>query len=235
MKFDRKSVIVALAAITTLIAATPILAQDTLPLDKPCGASGSCMPSVVSSTVNSAPTGSVLEEQFNSVDAWETYIDPERGIELSVKNGIYSAYTQSPGFVWGLNDEVHTDVVLEVQAVPLSIYSSNGFGLMCRADDGNGYFFMITGSGHYAIFVGTDDAFQPLVNWQASTAIKSGLDNNLIRAECVGNQLSLYANNQQLVAVTDNTYQQGFAGMAVAAADGEPAYVGFDNMTIFQP
>ena len=230
MKFGKFSFFI-IVAIATFFAVTPILAQEGTPLDKPCAASPACM----SSVVNSAPTGSVSQESFDSANAWETYIDPERGIELNVKNGIYSAYTQNPGFVWGLNDQVHTDVVLEVQAVPLTIHGSIGFGVMCRASEGNGYFFMITGSGHYAIFIGTDDALEPLVNWQPSPAIQSGLDNNLIRAECIGDQLALYANDQPLVEITDSTYQQGFAGIAIAAADGEPAYVGFDNMTIFQP
>lgn len=231
MKFDSKSVFVAIAASIVFIAATPILAQDSLPLDKPCAASASCM----SSIANAAPTGSLSQENFDSIDAWENYTDPTRGIELGVEGGIYRAYTQNPGFVWGLNNDVHTDVVLEVQAVPLTIYGSNGFGVMCRANEGNGYFFMITGNGYFAIFRGTDNALEPLVDWQQSRAIQSGLNNNVIRAECIDDNLSLYANNQLLASVNDSTFTEGFAGMAVAAAEGEPADVAFDNMSIFQP
>src|SRR5262245_60907034 len=89
----------------------------------------------------------LLLETFDSEQAWEQYSSP-RGVELGVENGVYRAYTGNSGYVWGLNQLEHSDVILEVDVTPLTSHYENGFGVMCRADtsnNGDGYYFMLTG------------------------------------------------------------------------------------------
>ena len=58
---------------------------------------------------------SLLNETFDSPDAWENY--EFEGTSLSVSNGAYQIASTGEGFSWGLNDVEHTDVVIEVTAV----------------------------------------------------------------------------------------------------------------------
>ena len=74
----------------------------------------------------------VTLETFDAADAWEQY-SSRLGVKLGGENGVYRAYTMNGGYIWGLNDDNHTDVILEVEATPLTIHYSNGFGIMCRA------------------------------------------------------------------------------------------------------
>src|SRR5262245_61005631 len=75
----------------------------------------------------------LLAETFDVESDWEQYSSPN-GVELGVENGVYRAYTMSEGFVWGLNNQAFANVVLEVEATPLTPNFENGYGIMCRAD-----------------------------------------------------------------------------------------------------
>ena len=178
----------------------------------------------------------LVVETFDRVDAWEQYSSP-RGVELGVENGVYRAYTMNEGYVWGLNDQPHSDAILEVNVTPLTIHYENGFGVMCRADtsnNGDGYYFMITGNGYYSIRIGQGDEVRPLVDWQQSDAIHPEIDSNRLRAICIGNHLAFYANDELLAVTVDDTYETGYAGLSVAGADYSDIDVTFDNFAIYQ-
>src|SRR5687767_3728663 len=170
--------------------------------------------------------GNVLvSETFESVDAWEQYSSPA-GVELGVDRGAYRAYTMNGGYVWGLNDALHTNVIIEVQTTPMSIDPNMGFGIMCRADtsnNGDGYYFIVNGNGYFTIRIAEGDMVLPLVEWAQSDAVKQGIDTNTLRAVCVGDYLALYANDELVAQVNDSTYSEGFTGLAVAAASGSEA------------
>jgi hypothetical protein len=140
------------------------------------------------------------------------------------------------GYAWGLNKQSHTDVILEVEMTPLTIHYENGFGIMCRADtsnNGDGYYFMITGMGYYSIRIGQGDEVRALVDWQQSDAIHPEIDTNRIRAICMGNTLAFYVNDELLAMTVDDVYQTGYAGMAVTTADNSDIDVAFDNLAIY--
>src|SRR6266496_335468 len=69
-------------------------------------------------------------ETFTHQDDWEAYSSP-KGVELGVENGVYRMSSINQGYVWGLNKEQHSDVVLQVDATPLTPDTNNAFGLMC--------------------------------------------------------------------------------------------------------
>jgi hypothetical protein len=174
-------------------------------------------------------------ETFDAVTAWEQYSNP-MGVELGVENGVYRAYTMNGGYVWGLNAEQHTDIILEVEATPMNFHFGNGYGLMCRAEeDGDGYYFMINAAGYFSIAKGDGEYIVPLVDWQPSDAIHQEIDRNRIRAACVGSVLTLHVNNELVAEVTDTTYSAGFAGLSVAGAANTDADVVFDNLAMYVP
>ncbi|MEP7290827.1 MAG: hypothetical protein ABI835_03540 [Chloroflexota bacterium] len=177
---------------------------------------------------------SVLEEAFDLASAWETYSSPT-GVELGVENGVYRAYTANAGYVWGLNSEEHTNMVAEIDVTPLTPFQDIGAGIMCRADvsnNGDGYYFMVNANGYYSIRMGQGDEIVPLIDWEPSTAIHAGIDQNTIRAVCVEDQLAMYVNDELVANIVDDTYSSGYAGLAVAAGENG-VDMAFDNLILY--
>lgn len=179
-------------------------------------------------------TGEVLlTESFDETAAWETYVQGD--VAFQVVDGAYRTQTSDGGYVWGLNETEHNDVVIEVTATQLSSFEDNAYGVMCRSDTGNngdGYYFLISGDGYYAIAKGEGDDVNELVEWTTSSAINQGQASNTIRAVCIDNYLALYVNDEFVVDTEDSEYTSGYAGFAAAAFDEGNVEASFDNLTI---
>jgi hypothetical protein len=101
-----------------------------------------------------------------------------------------------------------------------------------NVNNGDGYVFLVEGSGRFAIMRSKGGSVTPLVNWTDSAVINKGPAQNQIRAVCMGDYLALYVNGQFLGDATDDTYTQGQAGLVGASADRLGLLVQFDNLTI---
>ena len=179
-------------------------------------------------------TGEVLlNESFDEVTAWETYVSGEDAFQ--VVDGAYRTQTGDGGYIWGLNETEHDDVVIEVTSRQISSFENNAYGVMCRADtsnNGDGYYFLISGDGYYAISKGEGENVNVLVDWTTSSAINEGQASNTIRAVCIDDYLALYVNGEFVADTEDDDYASGYAGFAAAAFDGGNADISFDNLTI---
>lgn len=177
----------------------------------------------------------LLNEQFDDSDAWETY--QEDDISFKVTKGAYRMVYVGDGYTWGLNDEVHSDVVLRVETTQNSEYENNSYGVMCRADTENnsaGYYFRISGDGYYTISMSDGEETTALVEWEESKAINQGQESNEIVAVCVGEYLAMYVNGELLAETTDDTFSEGFAGFSVGAYDDGDVDISFDNLLIWE-
>ncbi|MCA9934633.1 MAG: hypothetical protein H6662_19965 [Ardenticatenaceae bacterium] len=175
----------------------------------------------------------LLNETFDSPNAWETYLDD--GVALQVMDGAYRVQTGDAGYIWGLNEQNHSDVVIEVEASQLSTFENNAYGVMCRSDtsnNGDGYYFLVSGDGYYAISKGEGEDVTPLVDWTSNSAINKGTATNTIRAVCVGDYLALYVNGKFMAETNDSSYANGYAGFAATAFEGGDTDISFDNLTI---
>ena len=177
----------------------------------------------------------LLTESFDEASAWETYLDD--GIALQVVDGAYRVQTGDEGYIWGLNDASHNDVILEVTANQLSAHKNNAYGVMCRSDtsnNGDGYYFFVSGDGFYAISRGEGDEVTPIVEWTESSAINTGATSNKLRAVCIGDYLALYVNDKFVAEVNDTMFSNGYAGFAARTFEGGDIAVTFDDLTIWQ-
>ncbi len=177
----------------------------------------------------------LLNEGFNEPGAWETFTGGNAN--LQVLDGVYRITTASEGYIWGLNEQAHNDVVIEVETNQLSAHENNAYGVMCRADtsnNGDGYYFMISGDRFYTIAKGEGPEVRPLVDWTKSNTINGGRARNTIRAVCIGNYLALYVNGKLLAQTNDNTYTSGYTGLSATAFEGGNSDITFDNMTIWE-
>lgn len=184
-----------------------------------------------------SPGDLLADERFNNNTTWEDFQgDHSSG---AVVNGAYQMQADENYFVFEIDQDDHTDVIIEVDTQQLSKSLVNSYGVMCRADSeysGAGYYFWITGDGYYAIqkHTGKSGDFETLVEWAQSKFINQGRDSNHITAVCAGDYLALYVGENLLAETTDRTYRQGRAGLTVSAYDDGSASVAFDNLLVWE-
>ncbi len=111
--------------------------------------------------------------------------------------------------------------------------------IACRTDYwGNGYQFMISPDGNYAIVVQYNTKSQEFLRDPSfSEHLKTGKRAiNRIRIECIGSDISLYANENLLAEFEDDTYTSGALGLGLLTASGtNTAEAMFDNLIITAP
>jgi hypothetical protein len=98
--------------------------------------------------------------------------------------------------------------------------------------EGDGYLFMVQGTGAGAIFRARGRDVQPLADWQTNDAIVIGPGSNRLRAICAGTTLSLYVNDVLIAQVSDDAYRAGQVGLVAGASNRLGVRVEFDNMQI---
>jgi hypothetical protein len=101
-----------------------------------------------------------------------------------------------------------------------------------QVSNGDGYLFLIQGTGSYGIFRSRNRALTPLVNWTASSAVRVGPGRNHIRAICAGNYLAMYVNDVFVAEANDDAFLEGQVGLVASAANRLGIDVEFDNLQI---
>jgi hypothetical protein len=128
------------------------------------------------------------------------------------------------------------NVRILVDATLLDGGEDNYFGAICRYQDaGNYYMGLITSDGFYAIVkfqVGVPE-FLSSERWEESIVINQGGALNLIELTCIGNQIGLTVNGQQLALIEDDGIAKGDVGMVVGTISAETTSILFDNFTLY--
>jgi len=140
--------------------------------------------------------------------------------------------------VWtnpGLNFD---DVIVEVDATKVDGPDDNDFGVICRYQDvDNFYFFLISSDGYYGIgrvvndeqiLIGKDQLYP-------DEAIHQGEEINHIRADCVGSSLTLHVNGVELAEVQDDSFVSGDVGLLAGTFDQPGTDILFDNFVVKKP
>jgi hypothetical protein len=128
------------------------------------------------------------------------------------------------------------NVRILVDAVLVDGGLDNYYGLMCRyLDGGNFYMGLITSDGFYAIVKYQEGAptFLSSDRFQESIVINQGNSLNLMEMSCIGSQISLTVNGQQIALVEDDGISAGDVGMVVGTISAESTSILFDNFTLY--
>ena len=131
-----------------------------------------------------------------------------------------------------------SDTIVEVDTFWVGGPYDNDFGVICRYQDvDNFYFGAISSDGFAAIIhllngnynvIGTD-------GMQPYPAIFQGDQLNHIRFDCIGSTLTLYANGHQLISVTDTSLRAGDVGLIAGTFDQGGVDIYFDNFVVYVP
>ncbi len=140
-------------------------------------------------------------------------------------------------FVWTTPGEYFEDVSIEVTARSEGS-TDNHYGVLCRYDQGNFYYFAISADGYYGIFRGAEG--QPLAPLTGSAMRRSPLiytdgATNRLLVTCEGPLLTFYVNGEQLAQVTDEALTRGDMGLATGTVSRGGTAVWFDDLVVDKP
>jgi hypothetical protein len=140
--------------------------------------------------------------------------------------------------VWASPNLTFADAIIEVDAVKAAGNDDNLFGITCRMKTNQEFYaFLVSADGYFGIYKHTNDKFQLLgQNAMSPTeAIVQGNKMNHIRADCIGNSLSLSVNGVKVAETQDDQFPIGDVGLIAGALSNPGVDVHFDNFTVFKP
>ncbi|MBN2044111.1 MAG: hypothetical protein JW757_03745 [Anaerolineales bacterium] len=179
----------------------------------------------------------LFEDDFSNPESgWDRFNDGEGYTDY--ENGTYKigVYTDTL-FYWANPYRNFNDVIIEVQAQKITGGDDMQYGIICRHEDvDNWYAMIISGDGYAAIrkrYQGSELEF--ITDWAQVSAINTGNAANNLRAECIGNQISLYVNGTLAVSVVDSDLTSGDAGLMAGTFEQTSTEVLFDNFVVRKP
>jgi hypothetical protein len=185
-----------------------------------------------------APLGAlVFEDDFSDERSWFTDSGDNFGFEYA--RGGYRIYVNIlNATIWSIRERDYSDVQLEVDGQRTSGARDGYYGLICRHQDEEEsyYALVVSEDGTYGIGKSEQGEFEFLETGTAPENVIRGEDEtNRVRADCIGETLSLYVNNQKLVEVQDDDFESGFVGLVAGTRLGGDTTILFDNFAIYEP
>jgi len=213
----------------------PPASPTPLPSDTP--APTVTLTSAPTATPPPAPAGRlVFSDDFSDDTDWYVSQGDDFGFEFVEESyRIYVNLLNAP--IWSLRDQNYSDVSMEVDVERVAGPENGLFGLMCRHVDEDNYYALLVGSdGGFAIGKMDNGEFEYLEEGQDQAGIiRRGEESNRVRAGCIGETLSLYANGQLLLEVQDDDFDDGGIGLIAKTRLIEGLDVLFDNLAVYEP
>ncbi len=195
-----------------------------------------CSPAPVLVAPPASPGDILYKEEFDSNTTGWDRISNADGI-MDYDGGGYRMLVKQANYnLWSTPEKNFGDVRIEADVFRLSGPEENREGLICRYQNGDYYFFMISNDGFYAIgkFIGGQALLLGQKEMQSTGFIQKDAVNHL-RADCVGNTLSFYVNYNQVASVQDTDFPKGDVGLLAGAFTQPDVDVLFDHFVVIQP
>lgn len=131
-----------------------------------------------------------------------------------------------------------TDVQIELTARKLPGPDDNSFGIVCRyQDEDNFYFFQVSSDGYFALgkVIGGSASLFGSDQMQPSPFLLLGENTNILRFDCRGRQLSAYINNELAAVYEDEALQSGDVGLIAGTIENPGVEIGFDLFSVRNP
>ena len=178
---------------------------------------------------------------------YDSFSDPNSGWTVSKGEEGQTGYLEGQWRIsvdkanydlWSNPGASFDNVKIEVDATKLAGEESNRFGLQCRYQDVDNYYFaVISSDGYYGIGKVVNGAltFLGAGGMQVTDKVYAHSTTNHIRLDCVGSRLSLYVNGDYVDAVDDGDLTSGDVGLLAGTFDEPGTVVAFDNFTVVMP
>jgi hypothetical protein len=197
----------------------------------------SCLPGLPAQSIISGKAGDILYQDLfaDNTSGWDRVLN-DGGIMDYDDSGYRFLIREPKVNYWSTPGKYFGDVRVEADVSKLNGPDENRAGLMCRYQNGNHYFFVISTDGFYGI--GKFINGQSILIAQESmlpTALILTEGVNHLRADCVGSALTLYVNFTEVVSVQDADLPAGDVGMLAGAFNQTGVDMLFQNFVVIQP
>jgi hypothetical protein len=194
------------------------------------------------STTSTGVTNQILfQDKFTDTSSGWDRTSNDYGITDYTTGGYHINVIQANAYAFANPYKTfQNDVRIEVDATKVGGPDDNAFGVQCRYQDVDNYYYFYISSDGYA-GIGIDNAGTKTIissadgNLYADSNIKQGAVLNHIRVDCVGTALTLYVNGVQVATVTDSTFSGGDVGLIVKTYDTAGADILFSNFYVYKP
>jgi hypothetical protein len=140
--------------------------------------------------------------------------------------------TSEDYFTWATPYKDFDDVVIEVETFKASGGDDNGFGIVCRHEDEENFYFLEISSDGYAWIGKYYDAEYEVIDGGEASNVNLGNETNSLRAECIDDELSLYVNGRLELQVVDSDFTDGDVGLIVETYTSTSTEILFDNFIV---
>jgi hypothetical protein len=155
--------------------------------------------------------------------------------------GMYRIFSATPDYyMWATAHRgFPSDVRIEVDVTKKSGADQDVFGVLCRyRNEKNFYILMISGDGQAGIAKRTSGADLTMLSgtsMKTNASIHPGPAENHLRADCIGDRLSLYVNGTLAATASDSDFTGGDAGLWLGTYDLPGTDLSFDNFVVRKP
>lgn len=135
---------------------------------------------------------------------------------------------------WAVAGKRAADFILDVDAAQVEGPDNNHYGVIVRyADDKNFYRLDISGDGYYSVQRYRDGAWEMLINWPESDAIRQGATTNHLRVIAEGPRLTWVVNGTTVAEIEDADILVGDVGLTAGTfPDESGVHIAFDNFGV---
>ena len=188
----------------------------------------------------SKPANVIFQDDFSNDTSGWSRVRSDEGI-TDYENGAYRIFVNldnedyfgTPGL------SLQSDVRVEVDATKVAGSDDNDFGILCRYQDNNNFYqFLISSDGYVGILKYVAGSMQSIAAEALveHSAVNQGNARNHIRADCLGNTLTLYVNGQQVSVAQDASFTGGGdVGVFAGTYDTPGTDIYFDNFIVTLP
>ena len=176
----------------------------------------------------------------NSKSGWDRFQD--RAGVTDYSNVGYLIYVKSADMIKWANPtkKFPNDVRIEVDTTMTVGPVNNAFGVICRYQDPSNYYYFFISSDGYAGIGRKQNGNHSIISspdgkLEQEKGINTGAASNHIRVDCIGKNLTLYANGTQVATASDSTFPDGNVGLIARTYDTGGADILFNNFFVYKP
>jgi hypothetical protein len=189
----------------------------------------------------SIPQGDIYyQDDFsNSGSGWDRAAGEDGVTDYSA--GMYRIFSATSNYyMWATaHRSFPNDVRIEVNVTKKAGADQDVFGVLCRyRNEKSFYILMISGDGQAGIAKRTSDAVLTMLSggsMKSNPSIHPGPATNLLRADCIGSKLALYANDTLVASAADPDFTGGDAGLWLGTYDQPGTDLYFDDFVVRKP
>lgn len=182
----------------------------------------------------------LFQDDFSDTGSgWYTSSDSDGLMDYS--NGVFDmqVYTSDLLLFTTANQNLQSDVVIDVDTFKAGGPDDNAFGVICRyVDPDNFYFFIISSDGYAGVAKYENNELYVITEsgqMDYTEVITQGASSNHITASCIGSTLTLTVNGTQLYSITDTSFSRGDVGFVAKSFSIGGVDINFDNLVVTKP